>query len=82
MASEWPLKECANFTKRIKDENWQDWFSFASHGDHPFIVYMTEVFIRHCLNVVHELLNAFGAYCKAHVSVNNVTEIEIVPPTR
>jgi len=69
-------------TKRIKDKNWQDWFSFASHGDDPFIVYMTEVFINHCLNLVHELLNAFGAYCKAHISVNNVIEIEIIPPTR
>jgi hypothetical protein len=78
---EWPLKECANFTKRIEEENWQDWFSFASHGDDPFIVYMTEAFINHCLDLVHKLLEAFGAYCKAHVKVN-VTEIEIVPSTK
>jgi hypothetical protein len=77
---EWPLKECANFTKRIEDEGWQDWFSLASHGDDPFIVYLTETFINHCLSLVHELLNAFGAYCKAHVSVRDVIEIEIIPP--
>jgi hypothetical protein len=43
---EWPLKECANFTRRIKDEDWQAWFSFASHGDDPFIVYMTEALVQ------------------------------------
>ncbi len=76
---EWPLKECAKFTKRIQDENWKNWFSFASHGDDPFIVYMTEAFINHCLDIVHKLLDAFGAYCKAHISINNVIEIEIIP---
>jgi hypothetical protein len=77
---EWPLKECGKFTKRIEDENWQDWFSFAKRGDDPFIVYMTDAFITHCLDSVHQILNAFGAYCKAHISVN-VIEIEVMPST-
>lgn len=76
---EWPLTECAKFTKRIEEEGWQDWFSLASHGGDPFIVYMTEVFINHCLDLVHKVLDAFGAYCKARISINNVTEIEIIP---
>jgi hypothetical protein len=78
---EWPLKECANFAKRIKDEGWEEWFTFATHGDDPFIVYMTETFINHCLELVHGLLDAFGAYCKVHDPVN-VVEIEVIPSTK
>jgi hypothetical protein len=40
---------------------------------------MTEAFINHCLDPAHRVLDALGAYCKAHSSITNVVETEIIP---
>jgi hypothetical protein len=63
---EWPKNDCTSFARTIEREQWNEWFSFATRNDEPWIVYMTEPFINHCLDVLHKLLDAFGAYCKAH----------------
>ncbi len=69
---EWPKNECEKFTKRIEQEQWQAWFSFATHGDEPWIIYMTEAFINHCFDLVHKLLDAFGAFCKAQNPIDTI----------
>lgn len=48
--------------------------------DDPFIVYMTDEFINECFDLVHKLLNAFGAYCKTSDPISTI-EIEITPTT-
>ena len=75
---EWPKKECAKFAKRIEQESWQPWFSFATHGDDPWIFYMTGAFISHCFDLVHPFLDAFGAYCRGRDRIDNISiEAEI-----
>ena len=70
---EWPKGECARFAKRIDQEEWQAWFSSATHGGEPWIFYMTDQFISHCFDQVHPLLDGFGAYCRGR------DRIDIVP---
>jgi len=69
---EWPQVECLNFAKRIDDEKWKDWFSWAERSGDPWIFYMTEKFIEGCLDMIQQLLDSFGAYCKGRTPLNLV----------
>lgn len=61
---EWPPKECLKFAKQIADEKWAALFSSATQGDVRFIFYMTDELINQSFDLVHQLLNSFGAYCR------------------
>jgi len=61
---EWPPKECMKFATCMSDEGWNAWFSSATRDKVPFIFYMTDQLIGRCFDLVHELLEGFGAYCR------------------
>lgn len=60
---EWPLHEREKFQNRIKEAKWpSDWFSIATSGDSPWIFYMTDTFINHCLMTIEKVLDAMGTF--------------------
>jgi len=74
---EWPKNECQEFAKRIQQEKWQAWFSTSTRGPdkEPWIVYMTDEFIDHCLDMVERLLNSFGSYNKKRLPLKYLNPI-------
>jgi hypothetical protein len=67
---EWPKERCAEFQEHIEKQGWQSWFSKATRGKAPWIFYMTDEFIDHCIGMIHKLLDAFGAYCKVQAPIS------------
>ena len=59
---EWPPREREKFSRHIQQDGWQDWFSAATSGEQPWIFYMTEQFIQHCLQMIDKVLDSLGAY--------------------
>jgi hypothetical protein len=54
---EWPLDE------RIRSKGWpSDWFSTATSADEPWIFYLSEQYIEHCLEMIEQVLDAVGAF--------------------
>ncbi len=69
---EWPEERCLEFAAHVEQRNWQTWFSNSSHGDEPWIFFMTDEFINHCFGMIHKLLDSFGAYCKGRHPVETI----------
>jgi hypothetical protein len=69
---EWPEARCAQFAARIEKCGWQDWFTTFTRGDKPWIFYMTEAFIAHCLDMVHKVREALGAYCRGRIPITTI----------
>ena len=62
---EWPEKEIKKFDKRINDSKWPEtWFQKAESNYDPWIFYLSEEFINHCIKIVESILYGLGAYCK------------------
>lgn len=62
---EWPLDEREKFAARITSEAWPDvWFSKATSGDQPWIFYLSEEFIEHCLVRIQDVLDALGGFIR------------------
>ncbi|MBS0235167.1 MAG: hypothetical protein JSR99_17000 [Proteobacteria bacterium] len=59
---EWPTEKRNAFARKIIAEGWADWFSSATTGDEPWIFYMTEQFIAHCLEYIDELVLSAGRF--------------------
>ena len=59
---EWPKERREAFAKRISDEGWSAWFSRATTNDEPWIFYMTQEFILHCLTLIDELVIGVGRF--------------------
>lgn len=76
---EWPEECCAQFAARVEKCGWQDWFSTATRGNQPWIFYMTETFIAHCLDMVDKVLDALGAYCCGRVPMTTFPIVEAKP---
>jgi hypothetical protein len=73
---EWPSRECANFAKDMAAEGWGAWFSSATRDRVPFIFYMTDELINLSFDLVHRLLEGFGAYCRTKMPIGEIpTEI-------
>jgi hypothetical protein len=66
---EWPKNECLRFAKRIEEKNWEGWFDRSEHGEEPWIFYMSDDFIKRCLEMIDKVLDAFGRYCKDRLPV-------------
>lgn len=66
---EWPKDECLRFAKRIEEKNWEGWFDRSEHGQEPWIFYMSDDFIKGCLEMIDKVLDAFGRYCKDRLPV-------------
>jgi len=69
---EWPATECVKFAKSISDQGWNAWFSTATRDGVPFIFYMSDQLISRTFNLVHELLEGFGAYCRTKVLIGEI----------
>lgn len=62
---EWPEEERAKFEARLAAESWpDDWFESARSGGKPWVFYMSETFIKHCLDTIDAAVTAFGTLIK------------------
>jgi hypothetical protein len=58
---EWPVKERTNFERRIPEEGWPpEWFAEATTDEAPWIFYLTDTFIDHCLSI-DQIIEGLGA---------------------
>lgn len=61
---EWKPDVRNAFDKRIKDDGWPPaWFERATSGGEPWVFYMTDAFIDHCVKTTEAVIDAIGAYC-------------------
>ena len=62
---EWTPEERLRFQKRLDSSGWpQDWFAKATAGGEPWIFYLTDTFVRHCLERIEQAIAGIGAFCK------------------
>lgn len=60
---EWPLEARQKFANRITGEGWPSaWFSQATRGDQPWVFYVSDEFIAHCLQMIDQVLEGVGRY--------------------
>ena len=60
---EWPLIEREKFQQRIAA--WpSDWFATANEGGKPWIFYLTDTFVLHCLDSIDKVLSGLGAFAR------------------
>lgn len=65
---EWPPEERDAFAKYIAAEQWpSDWFATATHEGKPWIFYLTDIFVDHCLERIGQVVNGIGAYVQAQL---------------
>jgi hypothetical protein len=66
---EWPLAERTKFAKRVADGAWPaDWFRSATTNGEPWVFYLTDAYITHCLTVIEAVLRGFGAFVRERVN--------------
>ena len=62
---EWPMEERIKFDNRVRSGEWPaEWFRKSTTGDEPWIFYMSDEFIRHCLTTIDGVLEGVGAFLK------------------
>lgn len=62
---EWPVEVRERFAKQMDQEGWpSDWFIKATTGDKPWIFYLSDKFIEHCLATVDLVLDAIGSFVR------------------
>ena len=62
---EWPNEDRERFAKRITGEGWpSDWFSMATSNGKPWILYMSDEFIEHCLSTIDRVLEVIGLFVR------------------
>lgn len=60
---EWPMDERKTFGELIAAEGWPDrWFKKSTTGGDPWIFYMSDEFIAHCLEMIDQVLEGVGRY--------------------
>lgn len=60
---EWPLEVRKRFARRLENSEWPpEWFSSASIEDDPWMFYMTETFIDHCIDTIQKIAVGIGAF--------------------
>ncbi len=60
---EWPTVERERFQKRTAD--WpSDWFRMATSDHKPWIFYLTDTFIHHCLTIIDNVLSGVGVFAR------------------
>lgn len=60
---EWPTKERKKFWQRIQNENWpSNWITAAKHGGEPWIIYLSDDFITHCVERTEEILDGISYF--------------------
>ena len=62
---EWPIEERQNFENLIQERAWpQKWFEKSTSDGDPWIFYMSDSFIKHCLKTIDQILEGVGKYAK------------------
>lgn len=68
---EWPVDERKKFAKRIGDastkgseeERWSSsWFNKAESAGEPWVFYLTDAFVEHCLDRIDRIIEGVGAF--------------------
>ena len=60
---EWPIEVRKRFDQLIRDSGWPiSWFEQAIEGERPWVFYLTEEFVSHCLDLFEQLVDAVRAY--------------------
>jgi hypothetical protein len=66
---EWPIEEREHFLKQITEKKWpSNWFFKAEYGDKPWIFYLKNEFIEHCLGTIEKVLVAMGTFVRDDLS--------------
>lgn len=62
---EWPVEERDRFAKLMHDEGWpSDWFIKSSTDDKPWIFYLSDKLIEHCLATIDQVLDSIGSFVR------------------
>lgn len=62
---EWPIDERDKFATLVRDERWPDaWFRAAKSNGHPWIYYMTEMFITAAVLAIEQVIEAIGCFAR------------------
>lgn len=70
---EWPPEQCKAFAKFIADEKWpSDWFSTSTHDGNPWIFYLTDTFVDHCIDLIGQVVNSIGAYVETELKAERL----------
>lgn len=60
---EWPLTKRTSFEELIVAEGWPpEWFERATHNSQPWIIYLSDVMIAHCLDTIEAILVGLGRF--------------------
>jgi len=66
---EWPTEDRQRFARRIKNPDWPSgWFERATSGGEPWVFYMSDAFIEHCVKMIEQIICGVGAYCNAQIA--------------
>ncbi len=70
---EWPPEQCKAFAKHVADEQWpSDWFATATHDGNPWIFYLTDTFVDHCIDLIGQVVNSIGAYVETELKAERL----------
>lgn len=62
---EWPPEERGKFQSQIDKSKWPaTWFMTATSGGDPWIYYMSDEFIDHCMKTIDNVITAFGEFAR------------------
>lgn len=62
---EWPVSRRAAFDERITTAGWPaDWFVKATTGGQPWIFYLSDTFVDHCLATIENVLSGLDAFVR------------------
>ena len=63
---EWPIEEREGFGHLIRDSGWPSaWFDQAVDGHGPWVFYLTDEFVSHCLDAFERVIDAVREYIQA-----------------
>jgi hypothetical protein len=62
---EWPAKERNGFAKTIAEKHWPEkWFSQWTSDGKPFMFYLTDAYIDHCLKTINDIIPGIGKFLR------------------
>lgn len=60
---EWPIEERHRFWERTTKENWPaNWLSAATSDGEPWVIYLTNEFITHCINSIEQIITGISRF--------------------
>jgi hypothetical protein len=70
---EWPPEERDAFAKHIAAERWpSDWFTSATTDGKPWIFYLTDIFVDHCIDRIGQVVIGMAAYVEAQLKAERL----------